>query len=267
VTETHTTTSDARREDANGVITVTLTRDGKLNAINLEMLAVIEEALVDLETVDALRVMVIRAEGRYFTAGKDIRTLRRDLGQSDDGIIRGSNVRRDYRDTGKHDLLDRFETVEKPIILAAQGPCLGLGVEMGVSCDFRLAADTASFGLPEVAKLGALPGSGGISRLTRLIGPHWAKWISMAGEVVDAQQALSIGLIHAVYPLADFDQAVTAFAEGLATRNREALGLAKLAIDTAAEVDRRTAREMDRLAQTLLFMTPEYTAKLQSFHS
>jgi enoyl-CoA hydratase len=259
---TQNSTTDARRDDADGVITVTFTRDDKLNAINHPMIDVLDEALTALETDDAHRVLVIRAEGRYFTAGKDLRTIRMDLGASTDGVIRGSNIRRDYKVDGHHDLLDRFEMVEKPVILAAHGPCLGLGVEMSVSCDFRLAADTATFGLPEVAKLGALPGSGGISRLTRLVGVHWAKWISMAGQIVSAEQALTIGLVHAVYPLAEFDEAVAAFAKGLAAQSREALGLAKVAIDTAAEVDRRTAREVDRLAQTLLFQSAEYTARM-----
>ena len=267
MTQPSATTAQARTEDAGGIITVTFTRDDKLNAISAEMYAVIEDALVALETIDEMRVLVIRAEGRYFTAGLDIHGLNTDLGRGTDGVVRGSNMRREYRKSARHDLLDRFESVEKPIILAAQGPCLGLGVEMGVSCDFRLAADTATFRVPEVANLSVLPGSGGISRLTRLVGPHWAKWLSMAGQSVTAEQALSMGLVHAVYPLADFDAAVTSFAESLAAQSREAIGLAKVAIDAAAEVDRRTAREIDRLAQTLLFQSPEYMERVNRFKS
>ena len=259
------TTTQARRDEADGVVTVTFTRDEKRSAVSPEMFAVLEGALTALETRDDLRVLVIRAEGRYFTAGVDISGMRANLGEGTDGVIRGSNMRRDYRVEARHDLFDRIESVEKPVVLAPQGPCLGVGVEVGASCDFRLAADTATFSLPEISNLAVIPGSGGISRLTRLVGPHWAKWMVMAGETITAQQALAIGLVHAVYPADEFDEAVHAFARRLAAMPREAIGVAKIAIDTAAEVDRRTARDVDRLAQTVLFMSPEYRERVDRF--
>jgi enoyl-CoA hydratase/carnithine racemase len=162
-------------------------------------------------------------------------------------------------------LFDRIEAIEKPVVLAPQGPCLGVGIELGASCDFRLASDAATFSLPEVANLAVIPGSGGISRLTRLVGPHWAKWLVMAGETVDAHQALVMGLVHAVYPAAEFPEQVQAFAHRLAALPREALGLAKVAIDTAADVDRRTARDFDRVAQTVLFMSSDYRERVDAF--
>jgi enoyl-CoA hydratase/carnithine racemase len=180
-------------------------------------------------------------------------------------VLRGSNTRREYRFEAHHDAFDFMETIEKPIILAAQGHCVGVGLEMGVSCDFRLASNEATFSLPEIANLNVLPASGGISRLTRLVGPHWARWLAMAGQVVDAQQALQIGLVHAVYPAEEFPARVQALAHHLASMPREPLGLAKLAIDTAAEVDRRTARDFDRLAQTLLFHGKDFQASVSAF--
>ena len=99
-----------------------------------------------------------------------------------------SGRRRKYRQR-HHVLHDEMESIEKPIILAAQGPCLGLGLEMAASCDFRFCTPQAHFGLPEVGRLGVIAGSGGISRVTRLVGPHWSKWISMAGKNVDADTA------------------------------------------------------------------------------
>ena len=255
----------ARIDVADGVISVTWTRDAKRNAINTEMWEILEGAVSDLESEDELRVLVIRAEGRFFTAGTDITTMRANLGEGTDGVVRGSNIRREYRLDAKHDLFDRLETVEKPVVLAVHGPCFGAGIEMGASCDFRLAADSAVFALPEVPNLAVIPGSGGISRLVRLLGPQWTKWLVMAGETITAEQALAIGLVQAVYPAEEFDDAVTAFATKLVAMPREALGIAKIAIDTAAEVDRRTARELDRLAQTLLFQAPEFRAKVDGF--
>jgi enoyl-CoA hydratase len=258
-------TSEARRDDVDGVVTVTFTRDEKMNAVTPAMFEVLAEALRDLGDRDDLRVLVITGEGRYFTSGLDFASLRTNVGEGTDGTIRGSNIRRQYRAEANHDLFDEIEEVEKPVILAAQAHCFGVGVEMGVSCDFRFASEATTFRLPEVQNIAVLPGSGGISRLTRLVGPHWARWLAMAGEPVDAPQAVSIGLVHAVYPEADFAERVQEFARRLAGMPREAMGLAKVAIDAAESIDRRTAREFDRLAQTLLFQSDEYRDKVNAF--
>jgi enoyl-CoA hydratase len=257
--------ADFRREEAGGVLTLTFTRDEKLNAVTRSMLDGLGEAVRELAERDDLRVLVITAEGRYFTSGLDINSLRGDLGRGTDGVVRGSNIRRQYRADARHDLWDEIEQIEKPVVLAAQAHCFGVGVEMGVSCDFRLAAEGATFALPEVANLAVIPGSGGISRLTRLVGPHWARWFVMAGERVAAREAMAMGLVHAVYPVEDFTGAVRRFAERLAAMPREAMGMAKVAIDTAADVDRRTARNFDRLTQTVLFQSPDYQAKVEAF--
>jgi enoyl-CoA hydratase/carnithine racemase len=249
--------ADIRRDDAGGVITVTFTRDDKRNAVSRAMVEVVEQAVNDLADDPAQRVLVITGEGTFFTSGIDIA----DLG----AVAEGSTGRRQYRREAHHDLYDEIEQIEKPVVLAAQGPCFGLGIELGVSCDFRLASEAAIFALPEVANLAVLPGSGGISRLTRIVGPHWAKWLAMAGQTIDAQQALQIGLVHAVHPVTSFAEEVQAFARHLAGLPAEAVGLAKLAIDTAASVDRRTAREFDRLAQSALFQSPDYLAKVSAF--
>lgn len=260
-----TTTQDARREDAGGIITLTFTRDRKLNALTLPMLEMLVQAGHDLASDDRHRVLLITAEGRYFTSGVDISTMDPDMGVGTDGVFRGSNLRRQYRGRALHDFFDFLETVEKPVVLAAQGSCLGVGIELASSCDFRLAAEGAKFGLPEISNLGVLPGSGGISRLTRIVGAPWAKWIAMACQTVDARQALEIGLVQAVYPAAEFPARARAFAEQLATFPREAVGLAKLAIDAAEHGDRRTARDVDRIAQTLLLTGPEYRQKIDAF--
>lgn len=262
-----TATDEARREDADGVITVTFTRDAKRNAVTPAMFDVLEGAVRDLGDQDDLRVLVITGEGRFFTSGLDFASLRLNVGEGTDGIVRGSNMRRQYRAEAHHDLFDEIESIEKPVILAAQSHCLGVGIEMGVSCDFRFAAEGATFSLPEVQNIATLPGSGGISRLTRIVGPHWARWLAMACETVDAQQALAIGLVHAVYPADTFQEQVQAFARKLAGLPREAVGLTKHAIDVAETVDRRTAREFDRMAQTLLFMSDDFKDKVSAFNN
>ena len=182
-----------------------------------------------------------------------------------DGVVRGSVIRRQYRDQAMHDFYDYLEGIEKPVVLAAQGNCFGVGIELGASCDFRLAAEGVDFALPEVANLAVIPGSGGISRLTRLIGPHWTKWMAMAGQRISAQRAVEIGLVHAVYPAEDFAERVQELARHLASLPGEAVGLAKLAIDSAVTADRRTARDFDRLAQTLLFSSHDFVERQRAF--
>lgn len=245
-----------RRVDSDGIITLTFTRDHKLNAVSDEMVDVIRAAVVDLADDEAQRALVVTAEGRYFTAGKDI-------GQMGEQSKSGVALRRNYRRL--HELFDEMERIEKPIILAAQGPCLGMGVEMGSSCDFRFASERATFGLPEVPMLAVLPGSGGISRFTRLVGPHWARWLAMAGENVDANLALTMGFVHRVLPEEGFHEAVDAWVRKLIGLSPEALGLAKITIDAARDSDRRTARHVDRMANTMLLQTQEYLDKVAAF--
>lgn len=250
-----------RRDDDDGVITLTFTRDEKLNALDGPMLDALKAAGEDLANDERHRVLVITAEGRFFTAGLDVTTMKVDLA----GDRPGSVTRRVYRDQAMHDFYDFLEGVEKPVILAAQGNCFGVGIELGASCDFRLAAEGAKFALPEVANLAVVPGSGGISRLTRLIGPHWTKWLAMAGQRIDADQALHIGLVHAVHPVETFGDRVQEFAHELAAMPGEALGLAKLGIDLAVTADRRTTRDFDRLTQTILFSSADFLERQQAF--
>jgi enoyl-CoA hydratase/carnithine racemase len=261
------------RADADGIVTLTFTRPEKLNAISPQMWNFIRDNLDEFAGRDDLRALVITAEGRYFTAGND--QVERDdlLGRSGPPIwfregvhideILKINIRREYRRL--HLLFDEFEAVEKPIIVAVQGRCLGVGVEMAVSCDFRLASDEASFWVPEIVRVGALPGSGGISRLTRLVGPHWARWLSMAGQEVPAELALTMGLVHAVYPAETFAADVQAFARKLIEIPADLLGAAKLGIDMAADVDRTSARNFDRLANTIFLTSPGYLQQKLDF--
>ncbi|WP_238006470.1 enoyl-CoA hydratase/isomerase family protein [Dactylosporangium sp. AC04546] len=244
---------------ADGVVRVTITRPDKRNAISPEVTDLLWTAARRLRDDDAARVMVIAAEGKYFTAGIDLAT-----GGPGAYATTLPQQRREYRE--HHLLYDELEAIEKPVVMAIQGPCLGAGVEMSVSCDFRLAARSATFGLPEI-QLGVIPGSGGVSRLTRLVGPHWAKWLAMADMRIDAERALAIGLVHDVHDDEDFAGAVDRFVERLVSLPPEALGVAKLTIDMVAEVDRRTARDVERIANSPLVLGGEFRRRLEAFQT
>src|SRR5690606_14453383 len=140
----------------------------------------------------------------------------------DEHLHPGWSYRRGYR---RHHLLyDEMETIEKPIVLAAQATILGAGVEMAMSCDFRFCTPQTEWGVPEI-QIGVIAGSGGSSRLTRLVGPHWGKWMAMAGMRVGGEQAKTIGLVHDVYPAETLMEDVYRFCDKLISLPQEAVGL------------------------------------------
>jgi enoyl-CoA hydratase/carnithine racemase len=245
-------TDEVLVEEEDGILTVTLNRPEKLNAITREMAGVLRDAVWSLADREDLRVLVITGNGRYFTAGLDISPAAREDREKAEGPPSDSRIvqRRRYR-ARHHLLFDEIEVVEKPVILAAQGPCLGYGMELASSCDFRFATPEAHFGLPEI-KRGVLAGSGGMSRLTRLVGPHWSKWINLAGKNVDAELARTIGFVHEIHPAETFKDEVQAFARELVALAPETIGLGKLAIDLIAPVDREKGRHIDRVSVSAL---------------
>jgi len=237
---------DILREDRDGILTLTLNRPAKRNALTIDMRQAIFDAVDDLRDRDELRVLLIRANGAFFTAGIDIVEHQRHFSPERST----QEFRRDYR-RNIHRHFDEMEAVEKPIVMAINGPCLGLGVEMAGAVDFRLASTDARFALPEV-DLGMIAGSGGTSRIVRLCGVGWAKWLGMAGEEMDAGTALAAGLVQAVWPVKDFDSRVWDFCHKLAGKPADALGVAKLAIDLCKDLDRGGGRTVERIANTPL---------------
>jgi enoyl-CoA hydratase/carnithine racemase len=255
----------ARLTEQDGILTVTIDRPAKLNAISPQVTETFWRAATMLADRDDLRCLVITGVGRYFTAGIDLAAGagNRPGNPATEHTHPGWNFRRNYR--SHHLLYDEFESIEKPIIIAAQGICLGAGVEMAVSCDFRFCTPEAEFGVPEV-HLGVIAGSGGTSRLTRLIGPVWAKWMAMAARRVGAAQAKQIGLVHDVFPAETFLEDVYAFCRELTVIPAEVLGVAKLTIDMYADVSDRTAqRHIDRLVVTGMMSSGEFQARTARF--
>jgi len=241
--------------EADGVIEATLNRPEKYNALDLEMWEGLHEATRRLRDRDDLRVLLLNAKGRYFSAGIDLNS---ELAP-DPEVSSPTAFRRWYRSGigSLHSLGDEWEVIEKPVVVAHQGPCLGGALEISLCADFRLASSVACYGLPEIA-LGGIPGSGGTSRLVRLAGPHWAKWLVLANRQMDASCALSAGLVHEIYEPETFAQDVRAFCLSLAGLPPEAFAVGKLAIELAADLDRSQGRNLERLAVGGLVMGQEY---------
>ena len=245
-------------EEVDGILIATLNRPDKLNALSDELMSLFDQAVIRFRDTPELKVMLIRATGRYFCSGADLkgggdRKSTNTMGQ------KASEIREAHRlgMRGMHRIYDEMEHIEKPIVAAHQATCVGGGLEMSLSCDFRLAAKSAKYSFPE-GLFGVLPASNGVSRLTRICGPHWARYLVMANVIADADKALYMGLVHEVYPDETFEEDVMKFCRHLAKQNLEQMGTAKLAIELAYEVGRDQARHVERLANSALMLNPEY---------
>lgn len=254
-------TPDILISENDGVLHVTFDRPEKYNAISMEMLDGLREATARLRDRDDLRVMLLTANGKFFSAGIDLNSAL----APDPSITDPSAFRRWYR-TGAgslHGLGDEWEAIEKPIVVAFQGTCLGGAFELSLCADFRLASAAARFGLPEIA-LGALPGSGGTSRLVRLAGPHWARWLILANRQIDAERALAIGVVHDILSDEDPTAAALDFCRDLCGLPVEAFAAGKLAIELAADLDRGQARNVERLTVSSLVQGQEYQQMMRA---
>jgi enoyl-CoA hydratase/carnithine racemase len=238
-----------------GIIICTLNRPAKLNAITRQMILDMHEAVKTYVARPDLRVFLIRATGRYFSAGVD----QLDGSGPAPNQKSPSDIREWYRMQmmgGMQRLYDTMEASEKPFVVAHQATCMGGGLEMSLSCDFRLAAKRATYVLPE-NKLGSIPASGGVSRLARIVGMPWAKWMIMGSQAVDADLALSMGLVQAVYADEEFETKVMEFCRQLAGQPPEMMGIAKLTINLCADADAASCRMIERLGQSVLHIGEE----------
>jgi enoyl-CoA hydratase/carnithine racemase len=248
-------------EDVDGVLIATLNRPEKLNAISAPMMQLFETALHRFRDTPELKVMLIRATGRYFSAGADLRQ-----GGSREPARTATAIRETHRlqMSGMHRIYDEMEHIEKPIVVAHHAACVGGGLEMSLACDFRLAAKSASYSLPE-GLFGVLPASNGVSRLTRICGPHWARYLIMGNLKASADRALIMGLVHEVFPDETFEAEVMAFCRHLAKQNGEQMGAAKIAIELAHDLGRDQGRHVERMANSALMLNPDYLEGLKRY--
>jgi enoyl-CoA hydratase/carnithine racemase len=232
------------------VCVVTLQREEKLNALSGELERALGNALDD-DAVRTSACVVVTGAGRAFSAGADINEFRDRTPEA---------VAAYYRDTGN--VYERVAALPQPTISAISGYCLGGGLELALTTDFRVADATAVFGFPEVS-LGILPSSGGTHRLVRLLGPGRAKELALLGGRFDAQRALEIGLVTEI---GGFERAME-IAHSLAALPPLAVSLTKQAIDAMPETSREAGILIERLAYGMLAQTAEAQDAAAEFQS
>ena len=218
-----------------GVIAVwTLNRPEKLNALNRDSHLAIKEQCVRVESDDTVRAVVIRGaappppeEGKQskpaaFAAGADISEF---VGKNSD----------DVREFFANNAWEAVWSLSKPTIAMVDGFALGGGTELALACDLRVASSRAKFGQPEI-NLGLIPGGGGTQRLCRLLGYGKAMEMTLTGEMVGAEEALSIGLVNKVVEPEELEEAAMAMAENIARKSPYTVRVAKRAVRAALDL-------------------------------
>ena len=168
------------------------------------------------------------------------------------------------RSRGLQDAFTAVARIPKPVVAAVNGYALGGGCELALCADIRIAAQDAKLGQPEIL-LGLIPGAGGTQRLSRLVGPSRAKDLIFTGRMVDAQEALAIGLVDQVVPAEEVYGAATQWARRLARGPAYALRAAKEAVDHGLETDLTNGLALERTLFAALFATEDRETGMRSF--
>jgi enoyl-CoA hydratase len=231
-----------------GVAVITLDRPGALNALNRDLVDELDGAVDALGKNEEVKAVIITG-GKNFAAGADITNMMTLTPEQAKGFS--------FVDT-----FAKLEGLPQPTIAVMSGYALGGGLELALSCDFRVAGPDAKFGFPEI-NLGIFPGAGGTQRLPKLIGTMRAKEMILTGKTIDATSALEYGLINSVAddPMEEGKQ----LAQKLAGKAAVALGLAKRCINLAENVDARSGFDFEKIAWASTFATEDQKEGMKAF--
>jgi enoyl-CoA hydratase len=211
-------------ERAGAVAVLTVNRPDKRNALNSTVRREIIEALDMLHGDDDARVLLFTGAGdKAFVAGADIHEFAERTPLEQRAAMTGRRV------------FDEIAAFPRPTIAMINGFALGGGCELALACDLRIAADSARLGQPEI-NLGIIPGGGGTQRLPRIVGMGQAMRLVLSGALIDAGEALRIGLVDLVFPQAELRERTLELAGTIASKSPVALRMAKAAVRAAAEM-------------------------------
>jgi len=246
-----------RRQDS--IVTLTLNRPETLNAMNEPMMAEIERILIELEADTEVRAVVLTGAGRAFSSGGD-QKRRPGEGQQPffDGDLGGALIERLNR------CILRMQRLEKPIIGSINGVAAGAGLNIALATDLRIAADTARFG--EVfTRVGLVPDGGGTYFLPRLVGTAKAMEMILLADIIDAQEALRIGLVNLVVPAEQLENETLKLAERLAQGPTVAYGLAKTGLYQGLGMSLEDVLNMEARNQAIAVRTPDRAEGVAAF--
>ena len=238
----------------NGVATIAINRPKALNALNLATLTELKDVVEKIAVDKAVQVVIITGAGeKSFVAGADI------VEMSTKNAVEG----RVWGQVGQN-VFTEIENIPQPVIAAVNGFALGGGCELACACDIRYASENAKFGQPEVG-LGITPGFGGTQRLTRVVGRGHAKELIYTANIIDAQEALRIGLVNKVVPQAELMDVVMKVAKTITKKAPVAVQLAKAAINRGINCDVVTGISYEAEVFGLCFATADQKEGMKAF--
>ena len=231
---------------------VTIDRADKHNAISLDTLEELHQAVGRAAADDAVRVITLTGAGdRAFASGSDLgEVLHRDFKKALEPIVQG--------------LADRLERTPKPTIAAINGICMGGGLEVALGCDLRIATPHARFATPE-GKLGIIPGGGATARLPRIVGRGWGMEMLLMGEPIDAERALAIGLITRIVEPGELLPEAQRMAEHLANFAPFVPRTMKAMVNFGMEASLAGALMLEKYAQGALVQTEDKAEGISAF--
>jgi enoyl-CoA hydratase len=230
---------------------IRLNRPDALNALNLQLMGELRDALKELDDNDEVRVIVLTGNEKAFAAGADIKQM------ADKNAI-------DMLKIDQFTTWDQIKKTKKPLIAAVSGFALGGGCELAMTCDMIVASETAKFGQPEI-KIGVMPGAGGTQRLTKAMGKALAMEMILTGNFIDAEKALQHGLINRIAPVELYLDEAIKLATEIALQSPLATQMAKEAIVKSFDLGISEGVLFERKNYYLLFAGQDQKEGMNAF--
>jgi enoyl-CoA hydratase len=234
-----------------GYAIVQFNRPEVLNAINIQLMMELVDALEGLDKDDAVRCVILTGNEKAFAAGADIKEM-----------ADASAMEMLARDQFAR--WDKIRKIKKPIIAAVSGFALGGGCELAMTCDMIIASETARFGQPEI-NIGVMPGAGGTQRLTKAVGKAKAMEIVLTGKNFTAEEATEWGLVNKVVPVEYYLQEAKDLAKEIASKPPVAVRLAKEAVLKSFDTTIEGGLEFERKNFYLLFASEDQKEGMKAF--
>jgi len=230
---------------------IELNRPKELNALNLQLMQELKEALRELDNDSNVRVIILTGNERSFAAGADIKQM-------------AGKTAIDMFDIDQFSTWDQIRKTRKPLIAAVSGFALGGGCELAMTCDMIIASETAKFGQPEI-KIGVMPGAGGTQRLTRAVGKAKAMEMVLTGDFIDAEEAKAYGLVNRVVPVEMYMHEALSLAKRIAAMSPVAAKLAKESVNRAYETHLDEGLHFERKNFYLTFASEDQKEGMNAF--
>lgn len=242
-----------RYEKEDAICVITLHRPDARNALNEQVRAELYQALEEANKDSEVKGVILTGGPEVFCGGADIKSMA--PATPTEMFFQLQTTRR---------IVEYMESMPKPVIAAISGYALGGGCEITLGCDLRVASETAVLGQPEI-RLGIIPGGGGTQRLSRLVGLSRAKDLIFSGKILNAQEALEIGLVDEVVPVDDLLETAKKKMKSYIRHGAVALATAKAALNLGMNMDLQSGDILEKMCFTMLFSTEDQKEGMQAF--